>query len=63
MLPVFMLILRPSIWFFNSLAISSQRSARAGDAPTTATSASAAASKVGRRVCGPKAIVNAPLRH
>jgi hypothetical protein len=28
-----------------------------------ASNASVAASKVGRRNCGPKAIVNAPLRH
>src|SRR5882724_9411008 len=61
MLPVLTLILMPSIWFFNSLAVSSQRSARAGDAPTAATSASVAASKIGRRNCGPKAIFECPF--
>jgi hypothetical protein len=62
-LPVLTLTLSPSIWFFNSLAISSQRSARAGDAPNVAASASVTASKAGRRNGGPKAIVNIPLRH
>src|SRR5215212_2109466 len=57
MLPVLTLILRPSIWLFNSLAVSSQRSARAGEILNAANNASVAASKVGRRNCGPKAIV------
>src|SRR5437660_11456812 len=49
MLPALKLTFSLSIWLASSLALSSQRSARAGETENAATSASAATRKIGRR--------------
>src|ERR1700740_1932208 len=51
MLAALKLTLSPSIASASCLAVSSQRSARAGEAANTARNANAAASKTGRRNC------------